>query len=36
MQFNNWQFYRDVLAVDSHGVISDFTEANDTTRLFNL
>ena len=31
-----WQYCRDVPAVDNDGAITDFTEANATTDLFNL
>ena len=31
-----WQCYRDALAVDNDGAITEFTEANVTTDLFSL
>ena len=31
-----WQYCRDVLSVDNGYEITDFTEANGTTDLFNL
>ena len=31
-----WQFYRDVSALDDDDVITDFTEANATTKSSNV